>query len=201
MGLIWIAVRWADGQPENDLSKASGPALVQIAVFLVFLASTLASMRRFLVRARSGLLTETLRDEVQLAHQAGISLADSVGEALGVERRRLARAEDWLHFGANLQFTLGLIGTAAGLVQALGSLGGAVASLGNRRDAPAALGENLGDTLGGLSLAFVTTLLGALLGGVILRLLAEIRHQAAEEILELARQHLLKGLGEKGQTV
>ncbi|MEL7473308.1 MAG: MotA/TolQ/ExbB proton channel family protein [Planctomycetota bacterium] len=71
---------------------------------------------------------------------------------------------------ASILITLGLIGTIVGLIQSIGGLGNVI-SASNDIDA---MQQGLNETLGGLGTAFYTTLLGALFGGVMLRILTSV---------------------------
>ena len=86
---------------------------------------------------------------------------------------RLAARNKIVELFASVLITLGLIGTILGLILMMGSLTEVMST--------SEMDENLmkslvGDQgpLSGLGVAFVTTLLGAVLGGVILRVLTSI---------------------------
>jgi len=72
---------------------------------------------------------------------------------------------------AGLLVTMGLVGTVIGLIGSVGGIGGVIDSIGN--DSDALLGS-MKETLGGMGTAFYTTLLGAVLGGVVLKILNNI---------------------------
>lgn len=63
--------------------------------------------------------------------------------------------------------TLGLIGTILGMLNAVGGLDGLMGAMGNQDGVK----NTIGGVLGGVSTAFYTTLVGSVLGSVILRLL------------------------------
>ena len=64
--------------------------------------------------------------------------------------------------------SLGLVGTVAGLITSMGGMTGIMDSVSGSGEGLAA---SFSQTMGGLSTAFFTTLVGALLGGVVLRVL------------------------------
>jgi hypothetical protein len=81
---------------------------------------------------------------------------------------RLRRRGALVVAGSTMLITLGLIGTVVGLIRAMAGLEGVTQSL---SDPSADLVAPMSEALGGMSTAFYTTLVGALLGGILLRLL------------------------------
>ena len=69
--------------------------------------------------------------------------------------------------------SLGLIGTIVGLVSMTNGLSGTLDSLGDSSDA-SALMTGMRGTMQGLGTAFYTTLVGAILGSVVLRILNNV---------------------------
>lgn len=69
---------------------------------------------------------------------------------------------------ANIMVSLGLVGTIVGLIKSVSGLGGAMANAGTNEGG---LLEGMNQTLAGMGTAFAATLLGAIFGGVILRLI------------------------------
>ncbi|ERN42373.1 hypothetical protein KR51_00008940, partial [Rubidibacter lacunae KORDI 51-2] len=142
--------------------------------------------------------------------------------SLEIVENKLLRREGWVQLSSNLLITLGMIGTVLGLTIAMGQLSGTIAAIRDNiaasadgslpdLDAPIA---GLSGALAGMSTAFLTTLLGAVLGGLTLKLLSHstvnliedlvdnIRHKTEAEVipalqrevweremLELARAH------------
>jgi biopolymer transport protein ExbB/TolQ len=90
--------------------------------------------------------------------------------------RRIAHS---LEIIGNLLITLGLIGTVVGLTLTLTGLTNALDSLGNDQ---AQLLMGLRGAMGGMGTAFYTTLLGAVLGGVLLRIFAHIDEHGVESL-------------------
>lgn len=84
---------------------------------------------------------------------------------------RLAARNRTVELFASVLITLGLIGTIVGLIISIGGLGGVLKA--DNSDSAQLLAE-MSTTFDGLGTAFVTTLLGALFGGVILRILGSV---------------------------
>ncbi|NOY61963.1 MAG: MotA/TolQ/ExbB proton channel family protein [Gammaproteobacteria bacterium] len=85
----------------------------------------------------------------------------------------------------NLLITLGLIGTVVGLTFTLTGLTGSLNALGQDQDL---LMAGLRKAMGGMGTAFYTTLLGSVLGGVLMRIFALI----AENGIGSLQEHVLK---------
>lgn len=79
----------------------------------------------------------------------------------------------------NLLITLGLIGTVVGLTLTLTGLTGSLEALGQDQDQ---LLSGLRSAMSGMGTAFYTTLLGAVLGGVLLRIFAHIDENGVESL-------------------
>jgi len=79
----------------------------------------------------------------------------------------------------SLLITVGLIGTVMGLTITLTGLNGALNNVGSDN---MAMLLSLGDALSGMGLAFYTTLLGAIMGGVLLRVFAYITDNSIEAL-------------------
>ncbi|MEM6392142.1 MAG: MotA/TolQ/ExbB proton channel family protein [Planctomycetota bacterium] len=73
---------------------------------------------------------------------------------------------------ASILITLGLIGTIVGLIQTIGGLSGLLANSSGEEGSD--LAQQMMQSLGGLDTAFYTTLLGAVCGGVVLRILTSV---------------------------
>ncbi|MBN4076742.1 MotA/TolQ/ExbB proton channel family protein [Mariprofundus ferrooxydans] len=82
----------------------------------------------------------------------------------------------------SLLITLGLIGTVMGLTITLTGLNGALNNVGS--DSTIIL-AGLSDALSGMGLAFYTTLLGAVMGGILLRVFAYISDNSIEALQDL----------------
>jgi hypothetical protein len=90
--------------------------------------------------------------------------------------QRIAHA---LEIIGNLLITLGLIGTVVGLTLTLTGLTGSLEALGQDQDQ---LLSGLRGAMGGMGTAFYTTLLGSVLGGVLLRIFAHIDENGVESL-------------------
>lgn len=91
---------------------------------------------------------------------------------------RVANAVDVL---GNLLITMGLIGTIVGLTITLAGLTTSMEALGNNQDE---LLSGLRRAMSGMGTAFYATLLGAVLGGVLLRVFVLINNHGIEELSE-----------------
>jgi len=82
----------------------------------------------------------------------------------------------------SLLITVGLIGTVMGLTITLTGLNGALNNVGSDS---ATILVSLSEALSGMGLAFYTTLLGAIMGGVLLRVFAYISDNSIEALQDL----------------
>lgn len=102
---------------------------------------------------------------------------------------------------SNLLITLGLIGTIIGLIMTIGGLGQA---LGGADGDTSELLNGLRTSISGMGVAFYTTLAGAVLGGVILRVLHQyalmITAHLVSEIAEVVEVYYLPALGQKANS-
>ena len=89
---------------------------------------------------------------------------------------RIARTVELI---GHLLITLGLIGTVMGLTLTLTGLTGSLDALGHDQEM---LLAGLRKAMGGMGVAFYTTLLGAVLGGVLLRMFALINQHGVESL-------------------
>lgn len=89
------------------------------------------------------------------------------------------RVSHVLEIFGNLLITLGLIGTVVGLTLTLTGLTSSLDSLGQDQDQ---LLSGLRGAMAGMGTAFYTTLLGAVLGGVLLRIFAHIDEHGVESL-------------------
>lgn len=88
-----------------------------------------------------------------------------------IELAVLQRVSHGIEFVGNLLITLGLIGTVVGLTLTLTGLTNALDALGQDQSM---LMQGLQKAMAGMGTAFYTTLLGAVLGGVVLRVFGKI---------------------------
>ncbi|MDR2877973.1 MAG: MotA/TolQ/ExbB proton channel family protein [Chromatiales bacterium] len=85
----------------------------------------------------------------------------------------------------NLLITLGLIGTVLGLTLTLAGLSTSIDSLGQDQEK---LIHGLEDAMKGMSIAFYTTLLGAVFGGVLLRIYAMITNSGIGDLSDTLKR-------------
>jgi hypothetical protein len=100
---------------------------------------------------------------------------------LSVELSSYQRTSHSVEIIGNLLITLGLIGTVMGLTLTLTGLTSSLEALGHNQEL---LLAGLRQAMAGMGTAFYTTLLGAVLGGVILRVFAQITEQGTEGLYD-----------------
>ncbi|MFQ5469688.1 MAG: MotA/TolQ/ExbB proton channel family protein [Gammaproteobacteria bacterium] len=100
---------------------------------------------------------------------------------LNVELAFYKRLSHSVEVIGNLLVTLGLIGTVAGLTLTLTGLTGSLEALGHDQEM---LLSGLRKAMAGMGTAFYTTLLGAVLGGVLLRVFAQITENGVESLFD-----------------
>lgn len=100
---------------------------------------------------------------------------------LNVELAAFQRASHSVEVAGNLLITLGLIGTVMGLTLTLTGLTSSLDALGHDQEQ---LLAGLRKAMGGMGTAFYTTLLGAILGGVLLRVFAQITEQGVDGLYD-----------------
>lgn len=96
-----------------------------------------------------------------------------------VEFAAYQRTAHALEIIGNLLITLGLIGTVVGLTLTLTGLTGSLEALGQDQDQ---LMSGLRSAMSGMGTAFYTTLLGSVLGGVLLRIYGHIDEHGVESL-------------------
>lgn len=101
---------------------------------------------------------------------------------LTVEMGGYRRVNHLVEIIGNLLITLGLIGTVVGLTLTLTGLTGSLKALGTDQEL---LIASLRDSMAGMGTAFYTTLLGAALGGVILRVFALISEHSIDGLQDI----------------
>jgi len=92
------------------------------------------------------------------------------------------RTSQFVSLIGNLLITLGLIGTVLGMTLTLTGLNGALEALGENE---MLLLEGLKNAMSGMGVAFYTTLLGSILGGVLLRVFAWITDSSVDGLQDL----------------
>lgn len=138
------------------------------------------------LRRRPKRIVERFVADVQRILQAGGEAdLDALLETLLAPERRRAR---FVALVGNLLITLGLIGTVFGMTITMAGLSGALDALGhNNRE----LVEGLRNAMAGVGVAFYTTLLGAVLGGILLRVFAWIAESSVEGLADLMMRAML----------
>ncbi len=146
------------------LARQSRLAIVQVAQLRETnnIAKFLAEADDSLLRDHIANLYEVFRRDVNISQDNLVTL---------LQTRLLSRTRI-VDFCSSALVTLGLVGTIIGLIAASGGLTDVFTAAGGGQDAD--LVAAMKDTFAGMGIAFYTTLLGAILGGVFLRLLANL---------------------------
>jgi hypothetical protein len=103
----------------------------------------------------------------------------NVEALVNVEFSVYGRTAHALEVIGNLLITLGLVGTVVGLTLTLTGLTSSLEALGQDQEQ---LLRGLRGAMGGMGTAFYTTLLGSVLGGVLLRVFAQINQNGIESL-------------------
>ncbi|TWU25077.1 hypothetical protein Pla52o_13740 [Novipirellula galeiformis] len=142
-------------------------------VCAAFLVKKLKSPRGFgeIVKAPpAGVFHQHIQDLVRIArHDPNVS-QDSLMTLLYSKMMARAKIVDTL---SGVLVSLGLIGTIVGLIVMTNGLSGTLDSLGESGDA-SHLMSGMRETMAGLGTAFYTTLVGAILGSIVLRVLNNV---------------------------
>jgi len=186
--------------PERGLTLAADATGVARAIVIFFVVAlginalnTYSVFFEFdAVRRSRGLFAQhvaNLRDIAQ--NKIGVEQEFS----LEIIENRLLRREGWVQLFSNLLITLGMVGTVLGLTIAMGSLSGTIGAIrdnltatdgGSAPDLAAPI-AGLSGALAGMSTAFLTTLLGAVLGGLTLKLLSHSTTNLIEDLVDTIR--------------
>ena len=111
-----------------------------------------------------------------------------VESLIDVEFSSQHRISQFVGLLGNLLITLGLIGTVLGMTLTMNGLNGALGSLGADQDM---LLEGLRTAMAGMGVAFYTTLLGSVLGGIILRVYSWITDSSVNSLQDLILRSFL----------
>lgn len=117
-----------------------------------------------------------------LKYALSINASPDPEALLNVEIGGYRRLNHFVETLGNLLITLGLIGTVVGLTLTLTGLTGSLKALGNDQEM---LIASLRDSMAGMGTAFYTTLLGAALGGVVLRVFALISEHSIDGLHDI----------------
>lgn len=104
--------------------------------------------------------------------------------SLGVIRNGLHGQEWFVRTSSQLLLTLGLIGTVIGLTNSMEGLSTAMLTMNGESDRGDSFVNGMEQALGGMATAFGTTLFGAILGGICLRVLSGCTEHLAEELVD-----------------
>jgi len=105
-----------------------------------------------------------------------------VDSLIDVEFSSQHRISQFVSLLGNLMITLGLIGTVLGMTITMNGLSGALGSLGVDQSL---LVEGLRSAMNGMGIAFYTTLIGSVLGGVLLRVFSWITDASVNGLQDL----------------
>jgi len=140
------------------------------AAFLLKKIKAPGGFNEIIAVSPSGVFHQHIKDLVTIAkHDPNVS-QDSLVTLLYSRMMARAKIVDVL---AGVLVSLGLIGTVVGLISMTNGLGQTLESLGDSSDA-ANLMTGLRSTMAGLGTAFYTTLVGAILGSVVLRVMNNV---------------------------
>lgn len=140
------------------------------AAFLVKKLKTSSGFSEVVQSNAAGVFHQHIQDLVKIArHDPNVS-QDSLITLLYSRMMSRSKIVDVL---SGVLVSLGLIGTIVGLISMTNGLSGTLDSLGDSGDATALMSGMRG-TMQGLGTAFYTTLVGAILGSVVLRILNNV---------------------------
>jgi len=111
-----------------------------------------------------------------------------IGGLVDVEFAAHHRSSRFVGLLSNLLITMGLIGTVLGMTMTLSGLNGALAAIGDDQEL---MLEGLSSAMSGMGIAFYTTLLGSILGGVLLRVFAWITDSSIDGLQDLMMRSCL----------
>jgi len=160
--------------------------------FILALILTLETLATYNAEAHlraSGLLQLEVPSTRRAVHRFFLALQlliknngqPDVESLLSVELSSYQRTSHSVEVIGNLLITLGLIGTVMGLTLTLTGLTSSLEALGHDQEL---LLSGLRKAMAGMGTAFYTTLLGAVLGGVLLRVFAQITEQGTESLYD-----------------
>lgn len=127
-----------------------------------------------------------------LKYAISINASPDPESLLVVEMGGYRRVNHFVETIGNLLITLGLIGTVVGLTLTLTGLTGSLKALGTDQEL---LIASLRDSMAGMGTAFYTTLLGAALGGVILRVFALISEHSIDGLQDIIMRLCIVNFG------
>ena len=131
----------------------------------------------FVSKDRKGLLAEHIYNLYQMSLRDDAVNQESLIILL---QNKLTSRLSMTGILGGLLVTLGLVGTIVGLINSVSGLGEVMNAVGSDSDG---LMEGMQETLGGMGTAFFTTLIGAMLGAVALRILAGLANSNANTLV------------------
>ena len=163
-----------------------------IASFILTIILTFESLAGLSIEDqvhKSGLKSLDIKNRKRAVNRFFISLKDTLsgsGEPdvealLNVELAVYQRLSHSIEVVGNLLITLGLIGTVMGLTLTLTGLTSSLDALGHNQEL---LLSGLRKAMAGMGTAFYTTLLGAVLGGILLRVFAQITDHGVDGLFD-----------------
>jgi MotA/TolQ/ExbB proton channel family len=135
------------------------------------------NIKRFLDRASPSLFRHHVGNLVAIFKRDDQINQDNLIELIHARLKSRVRPLD---IAANIMVSLGLVGTIVGLITSVGGLGTAMTHAGADQEG---LLAGMNETLGGMGTAFAATLLGAIFGGVILRVIYTSVNSQAEHLV------------------
>ncbi len=114
--------------------------------------------------------------------------APDIAGLIDVEFAAHHRVSRFVSLLGNLLITMGLIGTVLGMTMTLSGLNGALAAIGDDQEL---MLEGLSSAMSGMGVAFYTTLLGSILGGILLRVFAWITDSSIDGLQDLMMRSCL----------
>ena len=173
------------------MSDKSGISFVIVSIFVIVLIKNFTDIRYLgkqigLANSQIKQLQEVNNIRKFLKSSEGSLLRDHIVNLYEIFKRDISISQDNLislmqarllsrtkitDFCSCLLVTLGLVGTIIGLITSAGGLEAVVESVGEDQTA---LLTGIRETITGMGTAFYTTLLGAVLGGIFLRLLGNL---------------------------
>lgn len=150
------------------------------------------SVRDFVRKAENSLLLEHVTNLYEISRRNDNVSQDNLIVLLQSRINSRIRLTD---IAGGMLVTLGLIGTILGLIASFGGIDTVMGNLGGDKTK---MLDGFTETLGGMGTAFYTTLMGSILGGIILRVLSSVVDTNADalvgQIAELSEVYILPTL-------
>ncbi|MDQ6951001.1 MAG: MotA/TolQ/ExbB proton channel family protein [Mariprofundales bacterium] len=137
------------------------------------------------VRPRRRVVDRFISSLQQISAQGG---TPDVGGLIDVEFAAHHRGSSFVTLMGNLLITMGLIGTVLGMTMMLSGLNSSLSAIGENQKV---LLDGLSSAMSGMGIAFYTTLLGSILGGVLLKVFAWITDTSIDGLEDLMMRNCL----------